>query len=198
MKDAILALILDESFWPAPSFTLAFIAAATVYFRSRRSDLSAKARILAASNFFFGVLITTLAFGHLLAVSIKLAAGNLVGSVPLLYLIGIGLAVPSVWVILNTRKILAQGEYTRPTIISNALLAVVLLLAGLPNIPLALLGVLNIFYLTTTRPKLERALVGAQIILTTAMLVGALVFMTSRSNFEQFSGIDQSRTTMQP
>src|SRR5687767_5729283 len=124
MADRLVALIVDESKWLTASMGLALLAVTVLLRRHRRSDLPARRRILAAMNLFFGVTIGTMAFGHLLAVTTKLARRTLEGPVPLFYLIGIALAVPSGWLIRHTRRMLPSGDaHGRATVVLNAWLA---------------------------------------------------------------------------
>ncbi len=89
MIDPVVAFIVDESKWLTMSMGLAFLAVAFQLHRHRRSDFSPRHRVLAAMNLFFGVTIGTMALGHLLAVTTKLAMGTLEGSLPIFYGIGI-------------------------------------------------------------------------------------------------------------
>ena len=97
MLDRIVALIVDESKWLATSMALAALAVIVLGIRCRRGAIPARAAVPAAMNLFFGITIGTMAFGHVLAVATKLALGTLEGSVPLLLLMGVALAVPSLW-----------------------------------------------------------------------------------------------------
>ena len=80
MIDQLIALIIDESKWLTTSLSLALLSVLALTFMHRNSDLPRRVRILAAMNLFFGVTIGTMAFGHLLAVTIKLAMRTLEGS----------------------------------------------------------------------------------------------------------------------
>jgi len=95
MVDQVVALIVDESKWLTASMGLALLALTILLHRHRRAVLPARRRVMAAMNLFFGVTIGTMAFGHLLAVTTKLALGTLKGSFLMFYVIGIVLAVPS-------------------------------------------------------------------------------------------------------
>jgi hypothetical protein len=99
MLDQLVALILAESKWLTASLGSALLAVAVLLYRHRHSGLLGRRQVLAAMNLFFGVTIGAMAFGHLLAVTTKLALGTLDGSLPVFYLIGIALAVPSWWLI---------------------------------------------------------------------------------------------------
>ena len=81
--------------WLTTAMGLALLAVTMLLYRRRRSDLPVRGRVAAAMNLFFGVTIGIMAFGHLLAVTTKLALGTLEGSTPAFYAIGIALAVPS-------------------------------------------------------------------------------------------------------
>ena len=69
-----------------------------------------------------------MAFGHLLAVTTKLAIGTLEGPVPVFYVIGTALAIPSWWLIYHTQRVLADDdEHGRATLGLNAWLVTTLL-----------------------------------------------------------------------
>lgn len=142
-------------------------------------------------NLFFGVTIGTMAFGHLLAVTVKLATGTLrEGSIILFYLIGIVLAVPSWWLIIHTRRILAGDDHGRTTVVLNTWLAMTLLALGVPNLPLAAPAVLNIGYHFHTRRAVGWAIVGIAVIINVGLFIGSLIFLASGQSFEQFRGIE--------
>jgi hypothetical protein len=145
MIDRLLALIVDEGKWFPMSMGLALLSVSMLLFRLRNSDLPARQRITAAMNLFFGVTIGTMAFGHLLAVTTKLALGTLRGSVLLFYVIGIVLAVPSWLLIHHARELVASDrDQGSRTIILNVWLGMTLLALGLPNLPLAFPAFFNI------------------------------------------------------
>ena len=191
MADRLVALIVDESKWLTASMSLALLAVTVLLYRHRRSDLPARRRILAAMNLFFGVTIGTMAFGHLLAVTTKLALGTLEGSAALFYVIGVALAVPSWWLIYHTRRRLASDDdHGRATVVLNAWLAITLLALGFHNLPLALPGFLNIGYQLHSRRVAGWAIVGMAVVVNVGLFIGSLVFLASGQSFEQFSGIE--------
>ena len=87
MINQLVAFIVDEGKWLTASMSLALLAVAILLYRRRHADFPTRRRVLAAMNLFFGVTIGTMAFGHLLAVTTKLAWGTLEGSIPVLYVI---------------------------------------------------------------------------------------------------------------
>jgi len=187
MIDRLFALIVDESKWLTASMSLA-LAVTVLLHRDRRSDLPARRRILAAMNLFFGVTIGTMAFGHLLAVTTKLALGTLEGPVPLFYVIGTALAVPSWLLIQHTRRLLASDDdYGRATVVLNAWLAITLLAVGLHNLPLAAPAFLNIGYHLHSGRVAGWAIVSTAIVVNVGLFIGSLVFLVSGQSFEQFS-----------
>ena len=190
MIDQLVALIVDESKWLTASMGSAFLAIAVLLYRHRHSDLSGRRRVLAVMNLFFGVTIGAMAFGHLLAVTTKLALGALEGSITLLYLIGISLAVPSWWLIYRTRLTLPPGDrHERVTLGLNAWLAITLLALGIHNLPLATPGVLNIWYHLHSSRSVGRAIVAIAVVVNMGLFIGSLIFMLSGQSFEQFRGI---------
>lgn len=189
MFDQLVALIVDEGKWLPVSMGLAFLAASGLLYRHRRADLPARRLILAAMILFSGVTIGTMAFGHLLAVSTKLAVGTLEGSVPVFYLIGAAVAAPSWWLIYHTRRVLAADEeHGRATLGLNAWLAVTLLALGIHNLPLAAPAFLNIGYHLHSRRLVGWAIVGVAVVVNVGLFIGSVIFMASGQSFEQFRG----------
>jgi hypothetical protein len=188
--DELVALVVDESKWLPVSMGLALAAVATQLYRQRPSDLPTRRRILAAMNLFFAVTIGTMAFGHLSAVTAKLASGTLEGSVPVLYAIGIAVALPSWWLVYHTRSVLASGDdYGRATLSLNAWVSITLLALGLHNLPLAVPGVLNIGYHLHSGRIVGWAIVGAAIVVHVGLFIGSVIFLASGQSFEQFRGV---------
>lgn len=187
----LISLIIDESKWLPASMVLAFVAVVGLIFRERNSQLPVRRRVLSVMNLFFGVTILTMAFGHLLAVTSKLAIGSLQGSPLKLYAIGVALIVPSFLLVAHTRQILlpdkAQG---RRTILFNGWLAATLLVLGIHNLPLAAPAVINIGYHLHSRRVVGWALLSIAILITVALFIGSMIFFLSGQNFEQFSGME--------
>jgi hypothetical protein len=190
MIDQLVALIVDESKWLPVSMGLALLAVAILLYRHRHSDIPARHRISAGMNLFFGVTIATMSFGHLLAVTAKLASGTLVGSIPVLYLIGASLAVPSWWLVHHARGLFVGGEHGRATLVLNAWLAITLLAMGLHNLPLAAPAFFNIGYQLHSRRMVGWAIVSLAVVVNVGLFIGSLIFMASGQSFEQFSGIE--------
>jgi hypothetical protein len=191
MIDELVALIVDESKWLPVSMGLALLAVVILLYRNRHSALPARRRVLAAMNLFFGVTIGTMAFGHLLAVTTKLALGALEDSLPKFYAIGIVLAVPSFWIIYHTRRLLTpDDEHGRATLVLNAWLAITLLALGLHNLPLAAPAFFNIGYHLHSRQVVGWAIVGMAVAVNVSLFIGSLIFLASGQSFEQFRGIE--------
>jgi len=190
MINQLVTLIVDESKWLTASMGFALLAVTLLLYRYRHSDLSTRRRVLAAMNLFFGVTIGTMAFGHILAVTTKLASGTLEGSVPGVYLIGTALAVPSWWLIYHTWRVLASDyDHGRAMLGLNAWLAITLLALGIHNLPLAVPAFLNIGYHLHSRRVVGWAIVGIAVVVNAALLIGSLVFLVSGESFERFRGI---------
>jgi hypothetical protein len=191
MSHQLVALIVDESKWLPAALSLALLVVAVLLYRSRPSDFPVRRRVLAAMNLFFGVTIATMAFGHLLAVTTKLAVGTLKGSVLVLYGIGIVLTVPSWWLIFHTQRMLASDdEHGRTTLALNVWLALTLLALGLHNLPLAAPAFFNVGYHLHSRRAVGWALVGLAVIVNVGLFIGSLLFLASGQSFEQFSGME--------
>lgn len=185
----IVEFIIDESKWLTVSMGLALIAAGGLLY-STRASVPSRRRVLGAMNLFFGVMIGTMALGHLLAVTTKLVLGTLEGSLPLFYAIGIALAVPSWWLIHHARGIATPAESDeRRTLVLNVWLAATLLALGFQNIPLAAPAIFNVGYQMSPRRRLGWAIVGAAVLVNVGLFVGSLVFFASGQSFEEFSGM---------
>ena len=190
MLDQLVALIVAESKWLTASMGSALLAVTVLLYRHRHSSRPGRRRVLAAMNLFFGVTIGAMAFGHLLAVTTKLVLGTLDGSVPVFYLIGIALAVPSWWLIYHTRRVLAPDDgHGRATLGLNAWLAMTLLGLGIHNLPLAAPGFLNIWYHLRSGRIVGWAIVAIAVVVNVGLFIGSLIFMASGQSFEQFRGI---------
>jgi hypothetical protein len=187
----IAALIVDESKWMPVSMGLAVLAVIILLYRGRGTALPLRHRVAAALNLYFGVTIGTMAFGHLLAVTAKLALGTLEGSVTVLYLIGVAIAVPSWWMIGHTRLMMASGDgHERRTLALNAWLAITLLALGPHNLPLAAPALFNIAYQKHSRPAVGWAIVSLAVVVGVTLFVGSMIFFMSGQTFEQFQGIE--------
>jgi hypothetical protein len=185
------ALIVDESKWLPASMGLAFLAVAVLLFRRRCAPVSSRRRVEGALNLFFGVTIATMAFGHFLAVTTKLALGELARSVPLLYAIGVVVAVPSVWLVCHaSRRLSGDDDRSRATLVLNGWLAITLVALGLHNLPLAAPALLNIAYTLHSRRAVGWAVAGMAIVFNAGLFIGALAFMASGQSFEQFTGME--------
>ena len=191
MVEGLVALIVDESKWLTASLVVALVAVTSMMIWNRRSALPARQRALAAMSLFFALTIGTMAFGHLLAVSVKLALGTLEGSIGVFYLIGIALAVPSWWLAAQTPRLLTAAAPRRTATLGlNAWVVATLLAMGLHNLPLAAPGLITIAYLLRARRVGGWLLVGLFVAINMALLIGSLVFLASGQSFEQFSGIE--------
>jgi hypothetical protein len=187
MIEQMAALIVDEGKWLPVSMAIALVVVAVL--RNRHSDPPVRTRILAAMSLFFAVTIGMMAFGHLLAVTTKLALGTLRGPIALLYLIGVALSVPSWWLAHDTRVALASGAvHGRRTLALNGWLAATLLAFGLHNVPLAVPGLLNVGYQLHSG-RWGWAIAGMSVVVNAGLFVGSLIFMASGESFEQFSGM---------
>jgi hypothetical protein len=170
---------------------LALLVLAIQLYRHRQSDLPARHRVIAAMNLFFGVTIGTMAIGHLSAVTTKLALGTLEGSPPLLYAIGVALAVPSGWLIHHSLRLLVSDQDRGSmTVGLNAWLATTLLALGLHNLPLAVPGLLNVGYQLHSGKAAGRAIVAVAVVVNVGLFIGSLMFLASGQTFEQFTGIE--------
>jgi hypothetical protein len=145
-------------------------------------------------NLFFAVAIGAMAFGHVLAVSTKLALGTLRdGSLLGFYLIGVALAVPSFWLAIHAWRLPARAAAdNRRTIALNAWLGATLLALGLHNLPLAAPALLDIAYLAHRRRAIGWVIAAAATLLQIGLLVASLGFAASGKSFEELRGMEPS------
>ena len=177
--------LLSESRWVAPCVGLAWLCALWVL---RGRGWADRQTVTAALSIFSGALIGGLAFGHLFAVTLKLATGGVQGSPIVLYGIGFALLVPAV-VVLRHAVRLARGDDldSRRTIAVNGLLAAALLVSGPLNLPLALPALLTIAYAVHRGRVVGRAVVGSALVVAVFLLAGSVEFFLSGGSFEDFS-----------
>lgn len=189
--DTLLSLILDESKWLTFSLALALVISGTAAYRHRVVGTGTRDRILAVMNLFFALTIGTMAFGHQLAVTVKLMLGTLEGSALLFYLIGAAIGFPSWWLIIHSWGLLrSRISSGRPTLLLNAGTITGLLVLGIHNLPLAATGFLNAAYQWNKRPGIGWMIVGLAVIVNLGLLAGSLVFLASGQTFEQFRGME--------
>lgn len=188
MIDHAVAFIVAENKWFTVSIGAALVAGLTLLLRLRRSEAPVRQRVMAIMNLLLGVTIGTMAFGHLLAITTKLAIGTLEGPTFVLYGIGIVLAVPSWWMIWHIwRSHVAVPDPT--TLKLNIAVVVVLLALGLQNLPLAAPAVLNIAYQRHHKPVVGWAIVSMAVVVYLGLFVGSLIFWASGQSFEEFRGM---------
>jgi hypothetical protein len=188
MADRLLTLILDESKWLTVAMGAGFLTVALMLYRHRRTNLAAEARILAALTLVFAVAIGVMAFGHLLAVTVKMLTSTMRGPALVAYAIGVVLTVPSWWLVAHAVRTFSQIR-SRRTLVLNGWLSVTLVALGPANLPLAVPGLLNVLYQLNTRRRLGWAIAGVTLTLTAALFVGSLIFWASGQTFEQFRGM---------
>jgi hypothetical protein len=191
MLERLSALVVDEGKWLPVSIA---VAALVAWWRlqPRGAGTPLRGRIEAALTLFFAVMIGTMAFGHLAAVTTKLALGTLRGSLVAFYGIGAALAAPSWWLAIH-----GAGGASPPTAAHAATaarltgwLVVTLLALGLHNLPLAAPGLFSLAYRVHTRPAVGWAIVSLSLVATVGLFIGSLVFLASGQTFEQFRGLE--------
>jgi len=188
MTDLLTALVLDEGKWLTAAMLMAGFVC-WVQWRRQPRPATPRAQIEAALTLYFATTIAVMAFGHLAAVTTKLALGTLAGSRLAFYAIGGLLAVPSWWLTAHTLATPPGG--VDGTSRGLTVWTIVALLAlGLHNLPLAVPGLLALAYRGHARPVTGRILLGAALVAIAGLLIGSLVFMASGQTFEQFRGLD--------
>jgi len=187
MTETLVELVLEEGKWLATAMFLSFIAVVLRLGRSRAEGMTHRQVILGAMNLFYGCMIGIMAFGHLLAVTVKLFQGTLEGSLWVLVPLGLALAIPSWWLALGIGRFVRDEErWRKRTITLNACLGISLLTFGLNNLPLAVPAALNIAYQLHARRAVGWTIVTVTIAANLALFVGAVVFWASGQSFEQF------------
>jgi hypothetical protein len=190
MENSILNLLLDESKWLAFSLCLAFVCVSIIGYAKRDSSICFRYKTIVMMNLMFGITIGIMSFGHLFSVTTKLILGTLEGSIFLLYLIGIILAVPSWWLIYQILSKLNLAINNKTIVILNSWTTISLLVLGFINIPLAIPGILNVGYCFNKHRRLDYIIVGLTIIIYLFLLVGSIIFFISGKSFEQVQGIN--------
>ena len=189
MNERLVALLLDEGKWIFASMLFALFTV-VVRFARRAPGSPARVEIVRAMNLFTGCMIGMMAFGHLLAISIKAVEGTLSGSPLLLYPLGIVLLVPAVWLGRHATRLQANdADWTRRATVLNATLAISLLAFGLNNLPLALPAALNVAYLRHSRRLVGWTILTATVAVNGFLFVGSLIFLASGQSFEEFRGM---------
>ena len=189
MNERITELVLDESKWFFSALLASLVAVVVLICRRRRSARSRRVAILQGMNLFYGCTIGVMSFGHLLAVTIKLAQGTLRGSTWILIPLGLALAVPAWWHAFRAARLANEEErWRRRTAALNVCLGICLLAFGLHNGPLAAPAALNVAYLFHSRSAAGWTILAATVVTHLALLIGSLVFLASGQSFEQFSG----------
>lgn len=180
--------LVTESRWIAPCIGLAAILAVRSFRRAGRAGGEGGS---AALSVFAGTLIGLLAAGHLFAVLLKLAVGDLGGSLPVLLTIGIVLALPS-WAVARHGWELARGDRDvgRQAVILNLLLIGCLLVTGPLNAPLAIPAGLAALYAWTPRERIRRVIMVATVLFVTLLFAGSVRFFMSGQSFEDFSRVE--------
>lgn len=186
MFDRLLALIIDEAKWLPVAMGIAAVTVGMLVARHRTGERAHL--VMAGMNLFAGVMLAVMGTGHMLAVTTKLLQGTLEGSPAVLYPIGVAVLVPASLMVAHTRAILADGGAR--TTMFNGWLAVTLAALGLHNLPLVAPLLLNIGYRLHQRRVVGWAIVSVAVFLNTGLFIGALIFMASGQNFEQFSGME--------
>lgn len=190
MPEALVTAIVNEGGWFVTSLGVALVAVMVLLVRLRGSTLAGHAVVLAALNLSAGTTVGCMAFGHLLAVTTKLALGTLAGSVPTFYAIGVALAAPSWSVMAHTARLARGDDAGRRTVRLQAWLVATLVLLGPSNVPLAVPSMLTVAYAAIPSRIARWAIVGVAVVVNVGLFVGSWIFLASGQTFEQFSGID--------
>ncbi len=181
--------ILNESRWLFVAMLTSVLVVGGLRNRFRRE--SRRMDILWGMNLFFGIMIGVMSFGHLLAVTLKVALGTLETNLFFLYGMGLALAIPSWWLALGVGKYVQdESRYRGRLIALNAWLGLSLIALGLHNLPLAIPAGLNLAYQFHRRRKVGWTILLVAIAGNLALFIGSLVFFLSGQSFEQFQGME--------
>lgn len=149
---SLLDVVLNEDLWFPAAAVVALLATAGLVLRHRAKRIARTATLVCGLNLFYGLLIGILGVGHLLAVSIKTAAGTLPASTSrwFIFPLGLALAVPAWWLAASVTGLCDRRRSVwRRAIALNAWLGVLLLpLAA----PLAVPAAVNAVVLWWRRP----------------------------------------------
>ena len=144
-------------------------------------------------NLFYGCFIAMMGGGHLLAVSVAWARGELGGSPLLLYPLGVGLFVPAVLLLVGLeRGLTGPPEGHRRLVAFNAWLGVFLMATGIHNGPLALSAGLNVAHLLHRRPAIGWGIAALALVVNSLLLVGGIAFAVRGGTFEDLAGMEPS------
>ena len=160
---------------------------AVITTQSRVMKMSPRREVIRAMNVFYGSMIGTMAFGHLLAVTIRMVQGTLQGSLLILYPLGFALAIPA-WLLATRVKqyVMREDRYGGRMVLLNGWLALFLLGMGLHNFPLAAPALLNVAYQFHRRPFIGMGIVTVSVAANIALFIGSIVFLGTGLSFEQF------------
>ncbi|MCH9651493.1 MAG: hypothetical protein K0U98_24920 [Deltaproteobacteria bacterium] len=186
--------LVDESKWFFVSLVVASVLTTLVLAHQRRRGLGPDLLVPWALNLFYGCTIGTMAFGHILAVTIKLFQGTLDASpvmTVLLYGIGFALAIPAGSLVASTWRFPKdEPRAQHQGMVFNLWLGATLLVLGLHNFVLAVPALFNIAYRFHTRRAVGWGIVTVAGVAYAGLLVGSLIFLASGQSFEQFSGME--------
>lgn len=190
MLSWLLDAILTESRWLAVAMVAGGLGVVLSWWSTRGSR--DRGAILSAMHLFYGSMIGTMGFGHLLAVSLELALGHGLRTTPfVLYLIGLVLALPAGALALRGWRFRGRSDpLPRRAMALNGFLGLALLALGPHNAPLAAPALLNILYGVVRQRAVAWAIVGVAVVGYAVLFAGALFFFASGQSFEQFSGMD--------
>jgi hypothetical protein len=171
----MIELLKIELLWFPFAITIAFAMVAVLVVRYRRRGAARRATITRALNVCYGCVIGIMGSGHILVVTIKALEGTLTDGVRwFLYPLGLVLAVPA-W-------LLVASSTPRRLTLFNAWLAVALIAQG-ASAPLAVPAVLNLIYLRSEKPWVERVVVALSVLLYSVLLGVGLAFSLSGRRF---------------
>jgi hypothetical protein len=171
----MIELLKNEVLWFPSAIGIALAVVAIQVVRYRRLGADRRATITRALNTFYGCVIGIMGSGHILVVTIRALDGTLSHGVRwFLYPLGLILAVPG-W-------LLVASSTPRRLTLLNAWLAIALIAQG-ASAPLAVPAILNLLYLRSTNPWVERAVVAVSVLLYSMLFAVGLTYVLTGRQF---------------
>jgi hypothetical protein len=173
---AVIELLLNAALWFPAALVLATAATAVQRARAAKRGTPRRIATLAALHTCYGCVIGVMGTGHLVAVTIRAVQGTLAQGVTWpLYPLGFALAIPAALMVASAARLpAAEATQRRRLTVLDAWLALVLI-ALLTSAPLAIPALLNLVYLRSARPAVDRAVLMTTALTYLAMFVASLV-----------------------
>jgi hypothetical protein len=172
----MIELLLNAALWFPAALVIATAVTALQMARAAKRGVPRRLATLAALHTYYGFVIGVMGTGHLVAVTIRAVQGTLAQGVTWpLYPLGFALAIPAALMVASAARLPeAEPTHRRRLTVLDACLGL-FLIALLTSAPLAIPAILNLLYLRSTRPAVDRAVVMTSALTYLAMFVASLV-----------------------